>query len=383
MLIRVQEKTGKFLFVGDVDQNGDLSTMDEEPFEIWQSPEALRAGLRPHLMQEVVAEMKMCNGSWSLTTAARALFRDAKCNPGADKDTLMSEVKACWTVDPICTSIVIIFWQRYICKLAHCINTTRPSRRPIHPCDLLMDFMPLKADRGLPGELTKAMQEHGWTHVTKLVEVKAHIPTAFSTPRSQRAASQHEVARSEPLPTASRSPRDMLPQRVASLRFDGFSNGMPRGTQSQRTASPRCEGHDGDIDAGPYLSAPQALTPRGVAGTNFHQPGRSLSSEVDLDLIPSDLFGVASTGSVFWHLDSARPAQALPPQEVDPCEHQDSAMDFPDTSEVDSSFCEHRVPLVMARFPGLRANDSDNYDPCHHVDDFVQREAQARTQFRL
>jgi hypothetical protein len=175
MLVGVDETTGKLYLIGEINQHGELcSTEEDGMFEVWQSPAELRTGLRTDFMRDVVEEMIMHSSSWSIATAARAIFRDAAFDPDADKDQMMAEVEACWSVDPICTSIVIIFWQRYICKLVSHLNAGAYASNPLHPCDLVMKFMPLKADRGLPGDLAEVMREHGWTNVTKMD--KAHHP---------------------------------------------------------------------------------------------------------------------------------------------------------------------------------------------------------------
>lgn len=147
--------------------------------------------------------MKRCSGDWSITTAARALFMDARCDPNADKDNLMTEIKACWSVDPICTSIVVIFWQRYVCKLVQSINPSVRTQQPLHPCVLVLDCMPLKADRALPGELEKAMREQGWKYVSKLTDVPPPLPrpcssASFASPRSRCPSASLVLPRTAP-----------------------------------------------------------------------------------------------------------------------------------------------------------------------------------------
>ena len=48
-------------------------------------------------------------------------------------------MEACWNSNPICTSVIIVFWQRYICKLVKC------GLMSADVVDLIMKFMPLKA----------------------------------------------------------------------------------------------------------------------------------------------------------------------------------------------------------------------------------------------
>jgi hypothetical protein len=166
MLIRIEPHTGKLRIFGEIDPNGDLAFTEDEAFELWQSPWKLRRALQPELMAEVVEEMLLSNGSWSMTTAARAIFRSASSFSSVDKDELLKEIMACWSVDPICTSVVVLFWQRYACKLISVINSLPVV--PIHPSDLIMISMPVKADRCLPGDILRAMKDCGWTMISSI-----------------------------------------------------------------------------------------------------------------------------------------------------------------------------------------------------------------------
>jgi hypothetical protein len=162
LLMKLERDSGKFILFGEISADGSLVLQDDEVFELWQSPLRLRKSLRPDLIRSVVSDMKSCCGNWSITSAARALFRDARKFSSTDQWELFDEITACWRVDPICTSIVITFWQRYLCKLAESLEESS------HPSDLILEFMPLKADRGLPGDLLQALSESGWTKVSKL-----------------------------------------------------------------------------------------------------------------------------------------------------------------------------------------------------------------------
>merc|ERR1712146_658240 len=85
---------------------------------------------------------------------------------------LMDKVHGYWESAPICTSIVTAFWQRYLCKFAHATGQCEAN--------LILKWMPLKADRVLPGELVDTMQKCGWMLVT-------HVPKKFtSAPQLQR-----------------------------------------------------------------------------------------------------------------------------------------------------------------------------------------------------
>jgi hypothetical protein len=179
LLMTLDTISGKFILFGEIGPDGSsLSIIEHENFELWQSPPNLRANLHPDLMREVAADMIASCGSWSITTAARALFRSASNFSSVDKTELLREIKACWGADPICTSVVIIFWQRYLCKLAERCEFSVDVAT--HPSDLILKFMPLKADRGLPGEVLRALNECGWTMVSSIPS-SCHAQRARST----------------------------------------------------------------------------------------------------------------------------------------------------------------------------------------------------------
>jgi hypothetical protein len=187
LLVRIESKSSKLMLCGEISIDGELCLVEDDFFEIWQSPPELRNALRKDLIQQVVAEMKLCNGSWSMTTAARALFLSASTFTSVEKSELLSEIKACWGADPICTSVVIIFWQRYLCKIAG--SFYEAVDRTCHPTDLILKFMPLKADRGLPGDVLRAMKECGWIAISRAPSPANHIDRSIScdSKRSQSA----------------------------------------------------------------------------------------------------------------------------------------------------------------------------------------------------
>lgn len=157
LLMTRERRSGRLIIVGELSEE-ELGVMDEvESVEIWQPPSDLRAQMRPGLMEEVIYEMRMHDwASWSLATALRALMTaNAFQNTVANRSKLLREIQDCWQSDPICTSVVIIFWQKYLCRLAEIDS--------LHATDYVMCWMPTKADRALPGELLGNMRETGWT----------------------------------------------------------------------------------------------------------------------------------------------------------------------------------------------------------------------------
>jgi hypothetical protein len=197
LLMRTDESTKQFILFGELTIDGDLYIIDNESVELWQSPLKLRTCLRLDLMHQVVAEMKACTGSWSVATAAKALFLSANRFNSSDKVELLSEIQSCWGADPICTSVVIIFWQQYLCKVANGLHA--PAEAKAHASDLILKFMPLKADRSLPGDVLRVLNECGWLR-------------AESAPRAMEEDSS--IVPSPPWYTDPRaSPRPITPDR--------------------------------------------------------------------------------------------------------------------------------------------------------------------------
>jgi hypothetical protein len=126
--------------------------------EIWRCPLELRRSFRSDIMAAVLKDMVGCEADWSYTTAARAVFSSAGIAHRECTEELRDEVEDSWAAAPICTSIVISFWQRYLQGLAFATGAS--------DLDLILRWMPLLADRGLPGELLKAMQQSGWRKFT-------------------------------------------------------------------------------------------------------------------------------------------------------------------------------------------------------------------------
>lgn len=172
MILRVDPKSRKLLLIGDWVAGkhiNELGVMDDEVVELWQSPAEIRCQIFLELMAEVLGEMTGVQ-SWSLATAGMAMLQSA----ALDDQFSLAEVQACWESAPICTSVVITFWQRYLIKLGQ--RTGRSQK------DLIRTWMPLRADRGLPGELLVIMRECGWVSVTRFPPAAAR--EAQSTPQN-------------------------------------------------------------------------------------------------------------------------------------------------------------------------------------------------------
>lgn len=177
-LVHVSRETRQLTFIGAVVDNE--VEVSGEAIELWQSPDELRMQLSQELVNQVVSEMKTQCASWSWTTAARALFMSAGSilHEREDKAQLLKEISDCWARDPICTSVVISFWQRCLCKMAEAANLSA-GHLVVEPSTLIMRWMPLKADRSLPGKLMKTMRRCRWKRKTDTPGPTVALPMAI------------------------------------------------------------------------------------------------------------------------------------------------------------------------------------------------------------
>jgi len=162
VVLRVDPQSGRLTIIGELillsEHQVRLAITDGELVDLWQCPAALRQGLRYDLLSKSLKEMEAIGGSWSYATAAQALFyRSAKLDADIDPFEFLELVQQCWETPPICTSVVISLWQRYLCKLAIASDWDE--------ADMVQQWMPLRADRALPGELLSTMQHCGWTRL--------------------------------------------------------------------------------------------------------------------------------------------------------------------------------------------------------------------------
>lgn len=85
-------------------------------------------------------------------------------------------------MDPICTSVVIMFWQRWLCKLASVLAAQQETAEETSS-DLILQWFPLKADRSLPGPLLDTMLRCGWT---KRTVISPDMPDRKRLPLAKR-----------------------------------------------------------------------------------------------------------------------------------------------------------------------------------------------------
>lgn len=68
---------------------------------------------------------------------------------------MLERAKAGWHTAPICTSVPIAFWQRYLCQLSQNFGLSKS--------EAILRWMPLAADRALPGDLVEGLRRCGWS----------------------------------------------------------------------------------------------------------------------------------------------------------------------------------------------------------------------------
>lgn len=168
-LLFIDETSGRVLALGEDQLNTFLKFDQPERVDIWQCPQQLRRSFNFAIMNTVLNEMRSNEGTWSWATAIRAYLFPAELSAKNDKASVLQDIQQCWTAEPICSSLVVVFWQRYICALADMHNaTTSPNTVKVDALDWILQWMPVKSDRVLPGELMTAMQQCGWVSVSRM-----------------------------------------------------------------------------------------------------------------------------------------------------------------------------------------------------------------------
>lgn len=289
-LLCVTRSTGQLVLLGEIDQDGGALSLMESPVpvELWQSPGELRGSLRLDFVDEVLIEMKAGEADWSAVTAARALLASAGVAGRGVAQTL-EEVQAGWREDPICTSVVIAFWQRYLCKFAKVAHNQTAI-------DLIRRWMPLRCDRVLPGDLVSSLQSTGWILILQIPRIfwpillpptpcrasqgAAHrscepITDCSKMPPSPATPPCKERCRDEAAPTA-RSwplPEDALGASELSSPPRGWTSPSPRGFAS----TPSLEGSpsvfsDSDVPSRCSTECPSQFEPPGVKLASLRRP---------------------------------------------------------------------------------------------------------------
>jgi len=199
-LFHVLKKTGKFVLIGEVDYETHTIALSGEDMEMWQAPTELRKRMQQHkgIAEEVLAVMKKMWANWSWHTAFRSVVSQSHLATFRDRDDVLSKVEELWDREPICTSVMITFWQRCLAKLADTGDS------PDDMADLILKYMPLKTDRTLPGILLSCMEKHGWKRLEQPSEKAVTFmmfQEAQQTHANPRYCSQHDTSAKRPKST--------------------------------------------------------------------------------------------------------------------------------------------------------------------------------------
>lgn len=166
LLLCPDEMRGAIMVIADLGADDVLCPCDDDIIEVWQSPTHLRDLLNScpscaALKQDTFAELKELLGhsNWSAMTAVRAASMSAALDRDMESQKAFDQVQKSWSTEPICTSVAIVFWQILLCNLASTIGGGSYLSTSMAFIQL---WMPLYADRSLPGDLCEAMLNAGW-----------------------------------------------------------------------------------------------------------------------------------------------------------------------------------------------------------------------------
>mmetsp|Transcript_78595 Transcript_78595/g.163316 ORF Transcript_78595/g.163316 Transcript_78595/m.163316 type:complete len:586 (-) Transcript_78595:27-1784(-) len=171
LMLFVDSKTNHLRIAGELNKTGtELSLSEEqERVDLWQSPACLRGSLKMDVMQKVLLDMQDSQADWSGSTAIRAVFTSATLTtpPSGREAQMLAEIRSSWLEAPICTSIVVTFWQRYlIMTSSSLIEQGLPDTAlPRVLTDLILRYMPVKAHASLPADLVAALENSGWVRI--------------------------------------------------------------------------------------------------------------------------------------------------------------------------------------------------------------------------
>mmetsp|Transcript_19277 Transcript_19277/g.45015 ORF Transcript_19277/g.45015 Transcript_19277/m.45015 type:complete len:435 (-) Transcript_19277:111-1415(-) len=169
-VLYVDRRNGELVVIAEAVQKAPGEEMKlvptaHESVLLFQSPADLRVHLRVDIMHRVVQEMRRHDSGWSLSTGLRAVLSSAKLSGSST----LKQVKSAWLAEPICTSVVISFWQRYLCHIAAVSGPE--ERRDERAMQMILKVMPLLSDRGLPRDLIAALESSSWIKVSNLPRV--------------------------------------------------------------------------------------------------------------------------------------------------------------------------------------------------------------------
>jgi len=282
-MVYVDPATNKLHLLGefsDSEDSPEICLCPNDMLEVWQSPRELRRQLRVDLMQEVIRDMKANESNWSPVTAVRAgasslLRRLTSTLDSQDSMQYVKDLQACWTAEPICTSVVVVFWQRYLCRVANLSAEFYPKQAQ-QLAAVLRRWMPLKADRALPGDLLSTMADVGWVLLTQIPQVFQpvvhHAINLDQPPERQTSPPSQAAALTMPIPP---SAGDSVP---APPVFDSVSPGLGPPQVAAGSAAPW------DLIANPFGVIPAETSPGELGRTNdcsfTHQDSKAVCDMV-------------------------------------------------------------------------------------------------------
>jgi len=169
MLLYVETGTGRFKIAGEITEDLAIAVFDSEAVELWQSPTELRQGLRRDLVADVLEEMNMeAKKLHRMTRSVNGTSVKPRLYPvRAGTVWTLEDVQSSWKSDFICTSAVIVFWQRYLCKLARAGRDLDPGDQRRKEVELVCRWMPPRVDGGLPQQLLESMRRAGWAKLSQ------------------------------------------------------------------------------------------------------------------------------------------------------------------------------------------------------------------------
>jgi hypothetical protein len=163
-------QTGEALFVADMPHGSDeIELADPMPVKLLLHP--FRPGhagspLDLTMFREAVEECAVGSKAWSLKTAAKGMTRRRKAGFVMDESNypdpesraeLLDEIHRRWKGKPICTSVIIKVWQRYLEIAAG----GDPDASDL-AAQYILRFMSLWSDSTLPSGLLKELSMCNW-----------------------------------------------------------------------------------------------------------------------------------------------------------------------------------------------------------------------------
>jgi len=168
-LLYVETGTGRFKIAGEITEDLAIVVFDTEAVEIWQSPTELRQGLRGDLVNDVLEDMTMeSKKAYKAPRPGNRTSTRTRLYPvRAGTVWTLEDVQASWKSDFVCTSAVIVFWQRYLCKLACAGKNLDLGEQRRKEVELVCRWMPPRVDGGLPQQLLESMRRAGWAKLSQ------------------------------------------------------------------------------------------------------------------------------------------------------------------------------------------------------------------------